>query len=158
VHFAWSILSCPILKRPTIARWTWSPWAQANHLKSAARATPTSSWFIAARVKTNLWPMGKDKLPNLEILVGGNNLAENKDKALLNPYGVLAVNPDKHPGVNYDLAMKFVNWIVSVDTQKTIGGYGTDKFGQPLFYPSSAEYKKATAPTTGSAAPTITVN
>ncbi len=94
-----------------------------------------------------------DKLPNLIILVGGNNLAENKDKALLNPYGVLAVNPDKHPGVNYDLAMKFVNWIVSVDTQKTIGGYGVDKFGQPLFYPSSAEYKKSLPP---AAALTIT--
>ena len=35
----------------------------------------------------------QDKLPNLTILVGGANLAENKDKALLNPYGVLAVNP-----------------------------------------------------------------
>jgi tungstate transport system permease protein len=82
-----------------------------------------------------------DKLPNLVILFGGNKLAENKDKALLNPYGVLVVNPDKHPGVNYDLALKFVKWIVSVDEQKKIGGYGADKFGQPLFYPSSAEYK-----------------
>lgn len=88
----------------------------------------------------------RDKLPGLAILVGGNNLAENKDKALLNPYGVLAVNPDKHPGVNYELAMKFVKWIVSVDTQKTIGGYGADKFGQPLFYPSSAEYKQSATP------------
>jgi len=87
-----------------------------------------------------------DKLPNLEILVGGNNLAENKDKALLNPYGVMAVNPDTHPGVNYDLAMKFVNWLLSVDTQKKIGGYGADKFGQPLFYPSSDEYKKSMPP------------
>ncbi len=94
-----------------------------------------------------------DKLPNLAILVGGNNLAENKDKALLNPYGVLAVNPEKHPGVNYDLAMKFVNWIISVDEQKVIGGYGADKFGQPLFYPSSDEYKKSLPP---AAALTIT--
>ena len=46
----------------------------------------------------------QDKLPNLTILVGGQNLAENKDKALLNPYGVLAVNPEKHPNVNADLA------------------------------------------------------
>ena len=34
-----------------------------------------------------------------------------------------------------------MEWIVSVDTQKMIGGYGADKFGQPLFYPSSEEYK-----------------
>ncbi len=57
-----------------------------------------------------------------------------------NPYGVLAVNPDKHPGVNYELAMKFVNWIVSADTQKKIGSYGVDRFGQPLFYPSANLY------------------
>jgi tungstate transport system substrate-binding protein len=85
----------------------------------------------------------QDKLPDLTILLGGNSLAENKDKALLNPYGVLAVNPDKFPNVNADLAQKFVTWLLSVDTQKMLGGYGADKFGQPLFYPSSAEYKAA---------------
>jgi len=88
-----------------------------------------------------------EKLPNLEILVGGQNLAENKDKVLLNPYGVMAVNPDKWPGVNYDLAMKFATWLVSPETQKIIGGYGADKFGQPLFYPDSEAYKATVAPT-----------
>ena len=82
----------------------------------------------------------KDKLPNLAIVLGGNTLAENKDKSLLNPYGVLAVNPDKHPGVKFDLATQFVKWITSVDEQQKIGDYGKDKFGQSLFYPSSAEW------------------
>ena len=41
----------------------------------------------------------KDKLPNLVIVLGGNSLQENKDKTLLNPYGVMAVDPGKHPGV-----------------------------------------------------------
>ena len=36
---------------------------------------------------------------------------------------------------------QFVEWIIAADTQKIIGGYGADKFGQPLFYPSSEEYK-----------------
>lgn len=85
----------------------------------------------------------KDKLPDLAVVVGGNTLAENKDKSLLNPYGVLAVNPDKHPGVKYDLAMQFVKWLTSVDEQQKIGDYGKDKFGQSLFYPSSAEWKAA---------------
>ena len=84
-----------------------------------------------------------DKLPGLEILVGGRNLAENKDKILLNPYGVLAVSPDKYPQTNFDLAIKFVAWICSVETQKKIGGFGADRFGQPLFYPDSAEYRAA---------------
>jgi len=80
----------------------------------------------------------KDKLPNLVIVLGGNSLQENKDKNLLNPYGVMAVNPDKHPGVNSDMAAKFVQWITSVDTQKMIGSYGVDKYGQPLFYANAA--------------------
>ena len=84
-----------------------------------------------------------DKLPGLEILVGGRNLAENKDKILLNPYGVLAVSPDKYPQTNFELAMKFVKWICSVDTQKMIAGFGADRFGQPLFYADSAEYRAA---------------
>jgi tungstate transport system substrate-binding protein len=82
----------------------------------------------------------KDKLPNLVVVFGGNTIDENKDKALLNPYGVMAVNPDKHPGVQYDLAMQFVKWLTSVDEQQKIGDYGKDKFGQSLFYPSSAEW------------------
>ncbi len=82
-----------------------------------------------------------DKLPGLDILVGGRNLAENKDKILLNPYGVLAVSPDKYPQTNYELAMKFVKWICSVDTQKMIAGFGANRFGQPLFYADSAEYR-----------------
>ncbi|MGB8647101.1 MAG: extracellular solute-binding protein [Anaerolineae bacterium] len=79
------------------------------------------------------------KLPDLAIVLGGNSLQENKDKNLLNPYGVMAVNPDKHPGVQFDLATKFVNWILSPDTQKLIGSYGVDKFGQQLFYPSASK-------------------
>ncbi len=79
----------------------------------------------------------QSKLPNLVVVFGGNNLDENKDKNLLNPYGVMAVNPDKHPGVKFDMAMNFVKWILSPDTQKLIGSYGVDKFGKPLFYPNA---------------------
>ena len=77
-----------------------------------------------------------DKLSNLTILVGGSNLAENRDKALLNPYGVMAVNPDVHPGVNFELATQFIAWLLSPATQASIGAYGVDKYGQPLFYPA----------------------
>jgi tungstate transport system substrate-binding protein len=76
----------------------------------------------------------KDKLPGLGVVLGGQSLAENKDKTLLNPYGVLAVNPAKHPGVNSELAAKFVAWLLSPATQARIASYGVDKYGQPLFY------------------------
>jgi tungstate transport system substrate-binding protein len=89
------------------------------------------------------WLSQMDKLPNLVIVVGGVTINDNKDKSLLNPYGVIPVNPEKHSGVNFDLATKFAEWITSVDTQKLIGDYGRDKFGQPLFYPSSEAWKAA---------------
>lgn len=81
----------------------------------------------------------RDKLPNLTIIVGGDNLANNQDKALLNPYGVLPVSPEKFPSVNEKLSTAFVKWITSEKTQKTIGEFGKDKFGQPLFYASAVK-------------------
>jgi len=81
----------------------------------------------------------RGRLPGLTILVGGQTLADNLDRELLNPYGVLAVNPDMHPGVNYDLAIKFIEWIRSPEIQARIGRYGVDRFGQPLFYPAVSQ-------------------
>ena len=86
------------------------------------------------------WLAQQSKLSGLGALVGGKNINENADKDLYNPYGVLAVNPDKFPGVSYDMAMNFVKWITSVDEQKVINTYGVDKYGQQLFYASSKEY------------------
>ncbi len=89
------------------------------------------------------WLSMQDKLPSLTILVGGATIAENQDKGLLNPYGVIPVNPEKHPGVNYELAAAFAEWLTSVETQKVIAGYGKAQYGQPLFYPSSAAWQAA---------------
>ena len=89
------------------------------------------------------WLAQQANLPNLAVMVGGGSIDENGDKALLNPYGVIPVNPDKHPGVNFDLATQFANWITSVETQQFISDYGRDKFGQALFYPSSDAWKAA---------------
>jgi tungstate transport system substrate-binding protein len=49
----------------------------------------------------------------------------------------MAVNPDVHPGVNYGLARRFVEWLVSPATQRAIGEFARQKFGQPLFYPNA---------------------
>jgi len=86
------------------------------------------------------WLAQKSKLLGLVVLMGGNNISENADKDLYNPYGVMAVNPDKHPGINYDTAMNFVKWITSVEEQKIINTYGVNKYGQQLFYANSKEY------------------
>jgi tungstate transport system substrate-binding protein len=83
------------------------------------------------------WLAQQSKLPGLVVLVGGKDINENPDKDLYNPYGVMAVNPDKFPGVQYDMAMNFVKWIISADEQKIIASYGVDKYGSPLFYPNA---------------------
>ena len=78
----------------------------------------------------------REHLPNLVIVVGGQSIEDNPDEALLNPYGVIIVNPEKHPGVQFDLARQFVEWLTSVETQRLIGEYGADKYGQSLFFPA----------------------
>jgi len=65
------------------------------------------------------------------------------DPTLFNPYGVISVNPEKHPHVKYELAMKFIEWLTSVDTQEKIGEFGKDRFGMPLFAPNSQQWLAA---------------
>lgn len=77
------------------------------------------------------------RVPNLAILMGGETLADNKDKTLLNPYGVIPVNAARYPDINAALANEFVAWITNAETQRLIGAFGSDTFGQPLFIPSA---------------------
>lgn len=65
-------------------------------------------------------------------------------KDLLNPYGVIAVNPQKFPNVKYDLAMAYIKYLTSPEGQQIIGDYGKEKFGQALFIPTAvpAESRK----------------
>ena len=88
------------------------------------------------------WLATSQRLTGLGLLVGGANLAENRDRTLLNPYGVMPVSPARHPGVRIELAKAFVSWLVSAPTQKVIGEFGVATFGQPLFYPSAGDGRK----------------
>jgi tungstate transport system substrate-binding protein len=65
---------------------------------------------------------------SLEILCEG-------DPDLFNPYGIIAVNPAKHPHVNYIMAMAYIGWVTSPEGQKIIREFGKEKFGQALFIP-----------------------
>lgn len=64
-----------------------------------------------------------------------------KDTQLLNYYGVIAVNPDLNPKINAEGAKAFVDWILSDDTQKLIGSFGMDEYGQSLFTPNAKANK-----------------
>lgn len=69
-------------------------------------------------------------------------IALEKKKDLLNPYGVIAVNPDKFPNVNFDGAVKFVDYITSSEGQIIIADFGKEKYGQPLFFPDAVKSAK----------------
>ena len=72
----------------------------------------------------------------LAILVEG-------DEALLNYISLIPVNPQKFPQVNAKDTKAFVNWLTSpANGQKIIRDFGKDKYGSPLFFPNSDEWRK----------------
>lgn len=68
----------------------------------------------------------------LDILLQG-------EAALLNIYHVMQVNPEKFPKVNADGAKAFDDFMINADTQKLIGSFGQDKYGQTLFFPDAGK-------------------
>ena len=67
-----------------------------------------------------------------------------KDEVLLNFISLIPVNPQKFPQVNYADTMKFVKWLTSPEKgQKITSDFGRDKYGSPLFFPNSKEWREA---------------
>jgi tungstate transport system substrate-binding protein len=66
----------------------------------------------------------------LAILVEG-------DKKLFNQYGVMLVNPAKHPSVKKDIGQQFVDWLISPEGQNTIAAYKIN--GEQLFFPNAGK-------------------
>ena len=57
------------------------------------------------------------------------------DPRLHNPYGIIAVNPERYPDINYKGASELINWITSAKAQQLIGDYRIN--GTRLFVPSA---------------------
>ena len=122
--------------------------AKEMDLWAAAAITPRGGWYKEVgqgmgevlMMSNNLkaytlsdrgtWIAMKDKLQGLRIL-------EEGDPGLFNPYGVIAVNPQKHPEVNYMAAMQYIAWVTSVQGQKVIRDYTMG--GQQLFTPDAVK-------------------
>jgi tungstate transport system substrate-binding protein len=81
------------------------------------------------------WISFKNK-GDLEIAIEG-------DRALFNQYGIILVNPDRHPHVKKELGQVFIDWVLSAEGQNAIRSYVID--GQQLFFPNAepTETKKA---------------
>jgi tungstate transport system substrate-binding protein len=87
-------------------------------------ASASNAYVLADR---GTWIAFKNRA-ELDIVVQG-------DKRLFNQYGVMLVNPAKHPHVKKELGQTFVDWLVSAAGQKTIADYKIE--GQQLFFPNA---------------------
>ncbi len=114
-------------------------------LWKAAGIEPSGSWYLAAGQgmgacltmanEKRAYVMSdrgtylayRDKI-DLPVLVEG-------DPKLFNPYGVIAVNPEKHPHVKYDAVKTFIEWLTGKEAQALIAGYKRN--GEQLFYPDA---------------------
>lgn len=85
-------------------------------------ATEKQAYTLADRGTYNAFKKAKT---NLAIVF-------EAEKGLFNPYGVIAVNPQKHPHVKYELALKFIDFITGAAGQKIIADYKVD--GDPIFF------------------------
>ena len=65
---------------------------------------------------------------DLAVLVEG-------DKRMFNQYGVMLVNPEKHPNVKKELGQQFIDYLISAEGQKDIANYKIN--GEQLFYPNA---------------------
>src|SRR6516165_9284900 len=86
-------------------------------------ASATNAYVLSDR---GTWLFFKNK-GDLLIVVEG-------DTRLFNQYGVMLVNPQKHPYVKKELGQQFIDWLVSAEGQKAIADYKIN--GEQLFYPS----------------------
>jgi tungstate transport system substrate-binding protein len=67
---------------------------------------------------------------NLEILVEG-------DPRLFNQYGIILVNPEKHPHIKVDLGQTFIDWVISDEGQQAIAEFKIN--GEQLFFPNAGQ-------------------
>jgi tungstate transport system substrate-binding protein len=103
------------------------PWYKeiGQGMGAALNAAAASNAYVLSDRGT--WLSFKNKR-DLVIVVEG-------DKRLFNQYGVMLVNPQKHPNVKKELGQAFIDWLISPEGQKAIADYKIN--GEQLFYPNA---------------------
>jgi tungstate transport system substrate-binding protein len=89
-------------------------------------ASAANAYVLADR---GTWLSFKNR-GDLDIVVAG-------DKRLFNQYGVILVNPARHPHVKRELGQAFIDWLVSLEGQRAIADYKVG--GEQLFYPNASD-------------------
>jgi len=96
--------------------------------KALTFADEKQAYILADRGTYIKYKFGRDVPIDLVVLC-------QSDPALANPYGVIPINPKKHPHVKYDLSKAFAEWLVSGKGQTIIDNYRL--LGKQLFYPDA---------------------
>lgn len=113
----------------------------------AAGIEPAGDWYISAGAGMgDVLKMADEKQAytitdratylamqdNLEL-----EIVCEKDTDMLNPYGVITVNPEKNDQINAEGAKAFADWLVSERGQELIGQFDVEEYGMPLFTPDA---------------------
>ena len=116
-----------------------------------AGITPTGDWYVIAGDGMGAVITMADEQLAYTLADRATWLSKSKDTDLMivcekdpsgllnNQYGVICVNPDKNASINHEGAVAFQNWITSPETQKLIGTFGMDEYGEALFIPNAAK-------------------
>ena len=96
--------------------------------KALTFADEKQAYILADRGTYIKYKFGRDVPIDLVVLC-------QSDPALANPYGVIPINPKKHPHVKYDLSKAFAEWLISGKGQTIIDNYRL--LGKQLFYPDA---------------------
>jgi tungstate transport system substrate-binding protein len=105
------------------------PWYKAIGQGMGAALNTASAADAYVLADRGTWLSFRNK-GNLVIAVQG-------DKRLFNQYGVMLVNPAKHPSVKKEWGQQFIDWLVSPEGQRAIAGYQIN--GEQLFYPNASD-------------------
>lgn len=96
--------------------------------KTTTYADEKGAYTLADRGTYIKYKYGKTPAIDLDVLCEG-------DEMLANPYGIIPVNPQKHPHVQHEFAEDFAKWITSARGQKLIYDYRL--VGKQLFFPDA---------------------
>jgi tungstate transport system substrate-binding protein len=96
--------------------------------KTIIMATEKRAYTLADRGTYYAFALARPARTDLEILYQG-------DRQLFNPYGVIAVNPDRHPHINFAAAKSYIEWITSPRVQQMIDEFTVG--GKKLFHPNA---------------------
>jgi tungstate transport system substrate-binding protein len=96
--------------------------------KTLTLADEKQAYTLADRGTYIKYKFGRDVPIALDVLCEG-------DPMLANPYGVIPINPEKHPHVQFELAKEFAEWLVSERGQSVIADYRL--LDKQLFYPDA---------------------